>query len=93
MLIKRGADVNAADRYKETPLHLLINKDSPYFLNARDDWTEDDILSKFSFSFVAQQLIDSIKKKLSFFNTRTCRALDKTWCGCACNGFTRFDSI
>lgn len=54
MLIERGADVNAADRYKETPLHLLINKDSPYFLNARDDWTEDDILSKFNFSFVAQ---------------------------------------
>lgn len=47
MLIAKGANVNAADRYKKTPLHLLMTFDSSR--HVPDNWTVDDGMSEFNF--------------------------------------------
>lgn len=46
MLIVRGANVNAVDKDKMTPLHWVALMDDDF--GGHEDWTEDDSLSKFN---------------------------------------------
>lgn len=49
MLIEKGANVNAVDYCKITPLHNLVALDT--LSHGHEDWTEDDYLSNFQFQF------------------------------------------
>lgn len=48
MLIKKGADVNAVDSEKMTPLHYVAAMDNDF--GGHEDWTEDDSISNFDFT-------------------------------------------
>lgn len=45
LLIEKGANVNAENKWKWTPLHYVVSLD-PLF-GGHEDWTDDDYLSKF----------------------------------------------
>lgn len=47
MLIERGANVNAVDAEKNTPLHYIAAMDNDF--GGHEDWTEDDSLSNSNF--------------------------------------------
>lgn len=47
MLIEKGANVNAVDRWNMTPLHYIVLFDSEE--RGHENWTDDDYLSKFQF--------------------------------------------
>lgn len=66
MLIIRGANVNAVDKDKMTPLHWVALMDDDF--GGHEVWTEDDSLSKFNRNVLLSErnILGAIITKLSY---------------------------